>query len=362
MQSSDTRLALSEDEIRARIAAVPFWFHQIEVAPGVVTPGYDRSKEKLLQLQLPGDLTGKRVLDIGAFDGFFSFECERRGAEVVAIDGNPATGFGVARELLGSHAMFINMDVYDLTPESLGQFDLVLCLGVLYHLRHPMLGLERIHAVCRGQLILETQVCDHHFIDADGTPHELASFAPQLANIPIAQFYPGAELNRDSTSWWSPNVAALQSMLHSVGFEPYHTIIYDGERACIHCLRVEAPVLLEWANTASVGNPLVQSAAPSDEAQSSQAGDQPGMVERLPASREGSPISDAAAEALRRQGQQVSELQRALAQREARIVDLEARARWLDEQSRAARRALAAVENGRMLRILRWLSTKLPVR
>ena len=72
MLSTNMRPELSEDEIRARIAAVPFWFHQIELAPGIVTPGYDRSQEKLPQLQLPDDLTGKRVLDIGAFDGYLA--------------------------------------------------------------------------------------------------------------------------------------------------------------------------------------------------------------------------------------------------------------------------------------------------
>src|SRR5262245_60905486 len=104
--TSAVQPTLSADEIRARIAAIPFWYHCIEVAPGIVTPGIDRSAYNLERMQLPADLTGKRVLDIGAFDGFYSFECERRGAEVVAIDGNSATGFGLARELLGSQVPF----------------------------------------------------------------------------------------------------------------------------------------------------------------------------------------------------------------------------------------------------------------
>ena len=90
--TTTTRLALTEDEIRARIAAVGWW-HQIEIAPGIVTPGPDHSAEKLKLFQSPADLTGKRVLDIGAFDGFFSFECERRGAAEVGRDRcGPARG------------------------------------------------------------------------------------------------------------------------------------------------------------------------------------------------------------------------------------------------------------------------------
>src|SRR5262245_48364448 len=139
------RATYSDDEIHALIASVPFWFHQIEVAPGIVTPGIDPSPEKLKRLTFPADLRGKRVLDIGAWDGFFSFECERRGAaEVVAIDAAPSLSFAVARELLGSQVKFYAMNIYDLTPVTLGQFDLVLCLGVLYHLRHPLFGLERV--------------------------------------------------------------------------------------------------------------------------------------------------------------------------------------------------------------------------
>jgi tRNA (mo5U34)-methyltransferase len=177
--------ALSEADIRAAIDAVPFWFHQIEVAPGIVTPGIDCSAEKLAHLNLPSDLSGKRVLDIGAWDGFFSFECERRGAaEVIAIDAAPSLSFEIARALLGSQVQFQTANIYDLTPERFGEFDLVLCLGVLYHLRHPLLGLERVHAVCKGELIVETLVCDEHVVDSSGAALRLAELAPALLPVP----------------------------------------------------------------------------------------------------------------------------------------------------------------------------------
>jgi 2-polyprenyl-3-methyl-5-hydroxy-6-metoxy-1,4-benzoquinol methylase len=239
----DTKVAFSEDEIRERIASVPYWFHRIEIAPGIVTPGEDDSPGKIHRLGIPKDLLGKRVLDIGAYDGFFSFECERRGAEVVAIDTIPygQSGFKVAHELLGSKVRFRSASVYDLNPESFGQFDLVLCLGVIYHLRHPLLGLEHIHSICKGTLILETQICDEYFIDARGKIASLHAVAPSVNKTAIAQFYPGAELNGDPSNWWSPNLAALEAMLGSTGFKPRQTI-QNGVRACVHCDRVDLTI------------------------------------------------------------------------------------------------------------------------
>jgi tRNA (mo5U34)-methyltransferase len=346
----------SEDQIRSMIASVPYWYHRIEVAPGIVTPGADNTAHNLRTMNLPDDLTGKRVLDIGACDGFYSFECERRGAaQVVAIEANTGpTGFKIMHELLGSRVELHTMNIYDLTPDAFGEFDLVLCLGVLYHLRHPLLGLERIHSVCKGQLILETQVCDHHFIDASGTPHDLARLAPAVLSAPIVQFYAGAELNQDSTSWWSPNVAALQAMLRSVGLDPYQTIP-NGTRAYVHCLRHEQPALEEWADTSLLG--ASQAPQPAQSAAKNGAAE-PG--ERL-AARQANTQSDQGithllAQALAAQSQQALHLQQLLAQSRTENADLVARAHWLEEQSRAARQALAAVEQGRVLRILRRLS------
>jgi tRNA (mo5U34)-methyltransferase len=384
-----TRSAFSEDEIRAQIASVGWW-HQIEIAPGIVTPGPDHSAEKLKLFQIPADLTGKRVLDIGAFDGFFSFECERRGAaEVVAIDAAPPAGFFIAHELLGSQVKFYKMNIYDLSPEMLGRFDLVLCLGVLYHLRHPLLGLERIHAVCRGQLILETAVCDQHFVDASRSARALADVAPALLLVPIAQFYPGDELNNDHTNWWSPNLAGLHGMLRSSGFIPHQTIP-AGARTCVHCLRVDQPEAREWVDTARnnrlrpddpvaqvlqksgmidmqailAGSPQEDRGAvhpPAGPVQHLAEPHQAAGAPVVPVQGERSahldqPLSELLAQALAAQGQQTLYFQQMLVQRDSQVAELEARAGWLEGQAREARRALAAVENGRVMRILRWLS------
>ena len=132
----------------SRIAAHR-WFHTMDLGGGLRTVGIHDPLTRLPLLGLPESLAGLSVLDVGAWDGFFAFECERRGAtRVVASDhfswhgpgwGTKA-GFEMAREALGSRVEDIDIDVMDLSPERIGTFDLVLFLGVLYHLRDPLGG------------------------------------------------------------------------------------------------------------------------------------------------------------------------------------------------------------------------------
>lgn len=202
------------------VAAHEHWYHQISLMPGLVTPGINDSQQILDALRLPERLDGLRVLDIGARDGFFSFECERRGAEVVAIDSMPpeATGFPIAKELVGSQVEMLQRNVYDLSPEEFGTFDLVLFLGVLYHLRDPMLALDRIWSVARDKLIVETQMIDEALLVGPNRFKRLAELDPELEQIPLMQFYPGDALNEDPTNVWAPNRACLAAMLEEVGF------------------------------------------------------------------------------------------------------------------------------------------------
>jgi tRNA (mo5U34)-methyltransferase len=199
---------MNEEQIRAAISGIA-WYHTIDLGQGVVTPGVDATQPRLALVGLPDDLRGKSVLDIGAWDGAFSFEAERRGANrVVAVDSfcwsgagwGTKDGFECARRVLASKVEDREVEVLDLSPSTVGSFDLVLCLGVLYHMRHPLLALERVSSVCRDQLILGTQI--------------------DLAHIdrPAAAFYPGTELNHDPTNWWGPNPAAVLGMLKTVGF------------------------------------------------------------------------------------------------------------------------------------------------
>jgi tRNA (mo5U34)-methyltransferase len=210
------------------IAKQSKWHHKIEVAPGVWTPGLQDTPTVLSQIGMPADLSGMRVLDIGARDGFFTFEAERRGAaEVLALDNESPhnTGFAIAAELLGSKATYVTENVYSLDPERYGRFDLVLFLGVIYHLRHPLLALDRIHDVCApgGLMLLETHMIDEGLVDANGDWRKLADFNPELTALPIVQYYPANMLGGDPTSQWAPNRVALEGWLRGSGFEPLST-------------------------------------------------------------------------------------------------------------------------------------------
>lgn len=220
-------------DLKSRVDAIR-WYHTIDLGDGVVTPGVDDTPRRLARVRLPASLAGLTVLDIGAWDGFFSFECERRGAaRVVAADhyswhgsgwGTKA-GFNLAREALGSRVEDIDIDVMDLSRERVGTFDLVLFLGVLYHLRHPFLALERVAEVTRDRLILETVV-------------DMVGF-----ERPAMAFYPRRELNNDPTNWWGPNIPAVRGMLESLGFERVDAVVgapgplYRAARAAYHHVR-----------------------------------------------------------------------------------------------------------------------------
>jgi tRNA (mo5U34)-methyltransferase len=218
--------SLTDQDVRERIDAVAHWYHQIEIRPGIVTPGVNPSAVTLQHLDLPERCDGMRVLDIGARDGYFSFELERRGADVVAIDYmDPAeTGFPVARELLGSEVEYVVDNVYRLSPDRHGEFDLVLFLGVLYHLRDPLLALDRIWDVCRdgGQVAVETQLLDNAMLRPNGS---FTALKGDLVEIALAQFYPGAALNGDPSNYWSPNAACMRGLLQESGFAPTHSVV-----------------------------------------------------------------------------------------------------------------------------------------
>jgi tRNA (mo5U34)-methyltransferase len=230
---------MTNQEILGRINSID-WYHAIEVAPGITTPGRYNPKPLLQQMGFPEDLTGKTVLDIGTYDGFFAFEAERRGAaRVVAMDRHPAShlGFATAHELLNSKVEYAVGSVYDISPQTHGTFDVVLFFGVLYHLRHPLLALDRIHSVCREYMLVESQVLDEAFIH-QGKTIPLKEIHPLLSGSPIMQFFPSNELNNDWSNWWAPNVECLRTMLDTSGFRA--TIISRlGDRAAFQALRVE---------------------------------------------------------------------------------------------------------------------------
>lgn len=209
------------------MAAVPAWYHTIDLGDDVITPGHFDLRPVIELLPWP-DVEGKRCLDIGSYDGFYAFELERRGAaEVVAVDvsdphqwdwpadsretgparaleaveGRHAAGFEVAREALGSTVAKEAMTVYELDPERLGEFDVVVCGSLLLHLRDPLRALEAIRTVCRGELLSVDEI------------RLLLSLVARRR--PLAEIDGGAELMQ----WMVPNAQGHRRMLTAAGFQ-----------------------------------------------------------------------------------------------------------------------------------------------
>ncbi|MEM7360740.1 MAG: methyltransferase domain-containing protein [Pseudomonadota bacterium] len=189
----------------------------------------------MARLKIDQDLSGKRVLDIGCSDGYYSFECEKRGAKVTAIDDFTSSpdkkgvnGFTIAAELLRSDAVHRNMSVYDVDKLE-GEFDVILLINVLYHLRHPTLAVDKIAAklVPGGKLYLKSYF--HHDI-------RFRSFGFDLTKRPLARFYPGDELNNDPSNWWGFNRRGIEALLASAGFGQIHRTAQVGDRVYYRAL------------------------------------------------------------------------------------------------------------------------------
>lgn len=243
--------SLSDADVRAMIAAYPRWYHRIEVRPGVITPGINDSPANLHMLDLPADCSGMRVLDLGARDGFFSFELERRGADVVAVDSAPAerTGFPIAAQLLESRVVLRQANLYNLSAADLGTFDVVLFLGLLYHLPDPLRALRIIRGLCRSRMYLETLVIDEAVLLPDGSEAPLAGMDARLAAIPLMRFFPGAACNNDHTNFWGPNVRCVEAMLEETEFH-VERMVRVPRRAVFQCAAVSAPRAAYFLNTA----------------------------------------------------------------------------------------------------------------
>jgi tRNA (mo5U34)-methyltransferase len=224
-------------EIQRLIAEHGRWWHEIELAHGIVTPGDDSNRMKLPILDgigFPLDMRGLRALDVGCSDGYFSFEMEKRGATVVAIDFVPETytGFSIAKRILGSSVDYRMDNVYNLSPPSYGEFDIVLFMGVLYHLRNPLGGLDAIRSVLKegGHLFLGTMMIDEHFLLPEGTVTTLEALNPVLTTVPLWQAYPRDTLNGDYTNCFAPNQRALIAALEETQFrvEALKTVSMGG--------------------------------------------------------------------------------------------------------------------------------------
>jgi tRNA (mo5U34)-methyltransferase len=213
--------------LRDRITALGPWFHNMKLgdittAPDHFLGDYPSIKWRGFAHALPTDLHGCTVLDIGCNAGFYCFEMKRRGADrVVGIDSDPRylSQAALAAEVTGLSVELRQMSVYKI--ESLNErFDLILFLGVLYHLRHPLLALDLIREHAAADIL----VCQCLQRGDSGTAliHEDYRFDEtgifQAAGAPRMQFVEH-RFAGDPTNWWIPNAACTQAMLRSAGFQ-----------------------------------------------------------------------------------------------------------------------------------------------
>jgi len=214
---------MDRQEILSKINSVQ-WYQKFEILPGIFTPGKVPTDPKVLfaHLGLPSDLAGKRVLEIGTWDGPVAFECEARGAVVTGLDiQDPCkTGFNVAKEILNSKVEYVQGSVYDLTVLLKNSFDYVFFLGVFYHLKNPVLAFEQIASILRddGVLVYEGECLRLYAEDTVGSPYQDEQIRQlALSQLPISLFYADTYKGDDS-SWFVPNAACLRSWLRAAGF------------------------------------------------------------------------------------------------------------------------------------------------
>ncbi len=218
---------LTRDEIQSRVSALGDWFHDLDLkgvrtAPNHFLHHYPADKWHRFAHAIPQDLKGASVLDIGCNAGFYSMEMKRRGAgRVLGIDSDPRylAQARLASEVLELDIQFRELSIYDVA--ALGErFDIVLFMGVLYHLRHPLLALDLIHEHVAGDMLVfqsmqrgarevERVAADYDFFDTD---HFDRSGYPKLHFVEH-------QYARDWTNWWVPNAACAEAMLRSAGFE-----------------------------------------------------------------------------------------------------------------------------------------------
>ena len=236
---------MTPEQIRARVEALGPWFHNlnlegVQTAPNHFLHDFPATKWRGFRHAIPEDLSGKTVLDIGCNGGFYSIEMKRRGADrVVAIDFDPRylAQAKLAAEVVGEEIEFHEMSVYDVAR--LGErFDVVLFMGVLYHLRHPLLALDLIRANVAKDLLV--------FQSMQRGPEEVFPVEADYDFFQTAHFdepgYPKMyfiehEYAHDWTNWWAPNRACSAAMLRSAGFE----ILENPEPEVFVCRAVEPP-------------------------------------------------------------------------------------------------------------------------
>jgi tRNA (mo5U34)-methyltransferase len=252
MNALETNEMLTQEQIRRRVAELGEWFHNLDLggvktAPNHFLGDYPQTKWQGFASAIPEDLTGKTVLDIGCNAGFYSIQMKQRGAErVVAIDTDDKylAQARFAAEVSGVEIEFRKLSVYRVC-ELQEQFDLVLFMGVLYHLRHPLLALELLHEHVVGDLLVAQSML-RGASESVEVPPDIPFWAEGVVEdekFPCMYFVEKRFAN-DPTNWWIPNRACFEAMLRSAGFE----ILAHPEQEVFICRRTEVTGPLNYAD------------------------------------------------------------------------------------------------------------------
>lgn len=204
------------------------WYHSFRFDDGTEFRGVlsvESSQHRYAVFPIPADLKGKRLLDIGAWDGWFSFEAERHGAEVTAIDMVEVPNFLTVHRKLGSKIHYLELDLFESEKVGLGKFDYVFFLGVLYHTKYPLLALEIVCGLTSDIAIVESYVTD-----AD-------EWQNHRSDIPTLEFYEAEELGGQLDNWFGPTVGCLQAMCRAAGFCRTEILEIGNNRAAFACYR-----------------------------------------------------------------------------------------------------------------------------
>jgi tRNA (mo5U34)-methyltransferase len=239
---------MTREEILAELKRLEPWFHRIDLGGGLYTKTESVMGEPVdhplgpwqtIQKLLPRDLTGKNVLDVGCNAGFYAFEARRRGAQrVLGVDGqrqHVRQGLFV-RKVLGLDVEFRRLNVYELNPRTVGQFDITLALGLLYHLKHPILALENLYQVTRELLVIETAI-----MPPRQTPKSFAySFGSAKTVLhPLAYVENPPDAKEQVFNWFLPSVDALTALLRNTGFAEVDLVEVKDDRAVVVCRKTK---------------------------------------------------------------------------------------------------------------------------
>ncbi len=227
MNSAELRRLRKENQANEEFHRLG-WYHSYRFADGSEFLGVlpvEVSEFRYSKFPIPDNLTGKRVLDIGAWDGWFSFEAERHGAEVTAIDMVEVSNFRKVHRKLGSRVTYRELDLFEIPQAGLGKFDYVFFLGVLYHTKYPLLALELVCGLTEDIAIVESYVTDAE------------TWEGHRDDLPSLEFYEAEELGGQLDNWFGPTVGCLMAMSRAAGFARVEVLHVENNRAALACYR-----------------------------------------------------------------------------------------------------------------------------